>query len=280
MSKMKNITKKESVYQRSSGYSEMERCKLDRYVSNLNTWIMHFINMNGLVSSLGCHYEKASEEFALSKLRYEQYYSIPEIDYEMGALIPEDYTEIEREAGLVLLENESMFVDHTVQRIPGIKRDYESDDYYRAHAEGISFARRSFGYEFPSVIYTCFEEGFLTNHIMVCRFGLDKPVKLRLNRAFRKRIKKINDELSDHFGFSMRYYVATKHECWPDVRESFIPKAPMGFWFDEKSMTFDLEQLGIPGGGHLVFSMNFDEEGLKASASYGDNPVVKQIIEG
>ena len=30
----------------------------------------------------------------------------------------------------------------------------------------------------------------------------------------------------------------------------------------------------------MVFGMKFDEEGLKASASYGDNPVVKQIIEG
>lgn len=278
MGKKRSISRKEIIYRQVDNYSDDERCKLDRYISNLETWILYFINMNGLVSSIGCHYEKASVEFALSKLRYNKYHDIPEVDYEAGALIFNDSSKEERENAIVFVEDESTFVEHIVQKISGIKYDCDSSDYYRVHAEGISFARNVFGEKFQSVIYTCFEEGVATNHIMVCRYGMENPVELRLNRSFRKRIERINDELRDHFGFSMRWYLATEHECWPDIRDSFIPQEPMGFWFDEKSMTFDLEWLGIPGGGHLVFDMKFDEEGLTASPVYCDNKMVWDFI--
>ena len=43
-------------------------------------------------------------------------------------------------------------------------------------------------------------------------------------------------------------------------------------------MTFDLERIGIPGGGHLVFDMKLDEEGLTASPVYCDNKMVWVFI--
>ena len=274
MEKRRGISRKESIYRQVDNYSDDEKRKLDRYVSKLH----NIIKMKGLISSLGCHYKEASEEFAVSKLRYEKYHDIPELDCEESALILDDCSEEEREAALTFMEDESMFVEHIVQKTPSVEHDYNSDDFYRVHAEGISFADSVFGGKFQSVIYTCFEERVATNHIIVCKYGIDKPVKLHLNRSFRKRIERINEKLSDHFGFSMHWYLATEREGWPAIRELFIPQGPMGIWFDEKSMTFDLERIGIPGGGHLVFDMKLDEEGLTASPVYCDNKMVWDFI--
>ena len=274
MGKKRNISRKEIIYRQVDNYSDDEKRKLDRYVSKLH----NIIKMKGLISSLGCHYKEASEEFAVSKLRYEKYHYIPELDCEESAIILDDCSEEEREAALMFMEDESMFVEHIVQKTHSVEHDYNSDDFYRVHAEGINFAESVFSGKFQSVIYTCFEEGMATNHIIVCKYGIDKPVKLHLNRSFRKRIERINEKLSDHFGFSMHWYLATEHEGWPAIRELFIPQGPMGIWFDEKSMTFDLERIGIPGGGHLVLDMKFDEEGHTASPVYCDNKMEWDFI--
>ncbi len=74
MGKKRSISRKEIIYRQVDNYSDDEKRKLDRYISNLETWILYFINTNGLVSSIGCHYKEASEEFAVSKLRYEKYH--------------------------------------------------------------------------------------------------------------------------------------------------------------------------------------------------------------
>ena len=78
MGKKRSISRKEIIYRQVDNYSDDEKRKLDRYVSKLH----NIIKMKGLISSLGCHYKEVAEEFAVSKLRYEKYHDIPELDCE------------------------------------------------------------------------------------------------------------------------------------------------------------------------------------------------------
>ncbi len=87
---------------------------------------------------------------------------------------------------------------HVIQSFPGAEHGVELDPRL-AHQMGVEYAKRAFpGHKV--IVTTHMNTDHLHNHIAVCAYSEDGTHKLNFNSAFRRDIRKINDEISLEYG--------------------------------------------------------------------------------
>lgn len=83
---------------------------------------------------------------------------------------------------------------HVIQSFPGKEHGVELDPRI-AHQIGVEYAKKAFpGYKV--VVTTHLNTDHIHNHIAVCAYNEDGRHKLNFDKAFRRSIRKINDEIS------------------------------------------------------------------------------------
>lgn len=180
--------KNEHVYQQTD-ITKDEQAIIDKYSEFLEETLLDYDGWDYFISSTTCESRFCLEEFALSKLRYEEYHGI------VGSNDGD--------------ETEAMYGEHIVQELSNDKTDEDSYDEFKIHAAGISFARKVFA-GYPCIICTEINSDRPVNHFAVCGYAKEKPIRLQLDEEFCQRLEDANDEVAEYFHYPFRLKIATK----------------------------------------------------------------------
>ena len=143
---------------------------------------------------------------------------------------------------------------------------------------GREFVEKAFP-GFQSVIFTHYDttSNELHNHILVCAYAMDRSFRLKPNRSFKRNINEkhlfstLRCDAIVVLDFGMEYI--DEHYASPTAEVTpFII-------YDDSSVTFDLEQIGIPGGGHLEFDMIDNEDFVTFRLRKCDNPWLMEMLD-
>jgi len=144
-----------------------------------------------LVSGVNCEVDVASDEFALSKSKYEEKDGGRR---RRGSAKYATYTD-KKTGKKITVEKKSIDAEHIIQSFPGKEHGINSIPPELVHRMGVEFARRAFP-EFQCVVSTHMNTDHIHNHIVVCAYAMDGSRKVCMNKKRRNELRKLNDEMS------------------------------------------------------------------------------------
>ena len=193
-----------------------------KYAQNLEKTVMQLDGEKSvLVTGVNCYKRTASTEFAKTKRSYERHW---EGKKRRGSAKYATYTD-KKTGTKITVEKKSIDAEHLIQSFPGIEHGVKKLDPRLVHKMGIEFAKRAFP-EYQCVVSTHMNTDHVHNHIVVCAYSMDGTHKICMNMALRRKLRKLNDEMSLTYDLPILLDADIDHKNHtpdaPDVAEDYV----------------------------------------------------------
>lgn len=184
-----------------------------------------------LVTGINCHEKLAPRQFARTHQAYEREHENQGRRGSGGTKTIHD----PKTGKTRTVAKESIEAYHVIQSFPQL----EGLDPRLVHKLGLEYASAAFP-EHQCVVSTHMNTDNLHNHIVVCAYKQDGSRKIAMNKAFRRQIRSINDEISLKYGLPIilgneigdnismstgEYYARTRGESFKEKVRSDITTA-------------------------------------------------------
>ena len=193
-----------------------------KYAKNLEKTVMELDgDKTVLVTGINCIEEMASVDFAASKYKYEENGNGRR---RRGSAKYATYTD-KKTGRRITVEKKPIDAEHFIQSFPGKEHGGTPPDPLLVHRIGVEYAKRAFP-GFQCVVSTHMNTDHVHNHIVVCAYSLDGTHKICMNKALRRKLRNLNDEISLAHDLPILLDADIDHKNHtpdaPDVAEEYV----------------------------------------------------------